>query len=187
MRRVVAYMLVSHDGVAQDPDEFVLDWDDAMDADLADVIGSQTTVLLGREMHDEWARFWPSSDIQPFADFINTVEKLVATSSPLSGTWPHAHAIEGDVLAAVEALRDGEGGDIGLHGSLTLTARLLAAGLVDDLRLVVAPRVAGAGRRLIPEGTPPFSLELVSSAATPSGSLLVHYRVARDATGSSVS
>ena len=53
MRRVVAYMLMSLDGVAQDPDEFVLDWDDVMDANLGEVIGTQTTVLLGRAMHDE--------------------------------------------------------------------------------------------------------------------------------------
>ena len=108
----------------------------------------------------------------------------MATSSPLSGSWANAHAIDGDVLTAVEALRaDGadEGGDIGLHGSLTLTASLLTAGLVDDLRLVVAPRVAGSGRRLFPDGAPPRSFELVSSTATPSGSLLVHYRARPDA------
>lgn len=175
MRRIVAYMLVSIDGVAQDPDEFVLEWDEEMDANLAEVIGTQDTVLLGRGMHDEWSRYWPSSDIQPFADFINAVEKYVATSSPLTGDWPQARAIEGDVLEFVRGLAAGDGGDVGVHGSMELTASLLAAGLVDDLRLVVAPRVAGKGRRLFGDGAP-TAYDLVSSSATPSGALLVHYR-----------
>ncbi|GCD90382.1 dihydrofolate reductase family protein [Nocardioides sp. LS1] len=175
MRRIVAYMLVSIDGVAQDPDEFVLEWDEEMDANLAEVIGTQDTVLLGRGMHDEWSRYWPSSDIQPFADFINAVEKYVATSSPLTGDWPHARAIEGDVLEFVRGLAAGDGGDVGVHGSMELTASLLAAGLVDDLRLVVAPRVAGKGRRLFGDGVP-TAYELVASSATPTGALLVHYR-----------
>ena len=63
-----------------------------------------------------------------------------------------------------------------MHGSISLTRSLLASGLVDELRLLVAPRVAGSGRRLF-EGDKAYSLELVQSVGTPSGSLLVHYRV----------
>lgn len=175
MRKVVAYMLVSIDGVAQDPEEFVLDWDEQMDANLAEVIGAQDTVLLGRRMYDEWSQFWPASDIQPFADFINAVPKHVVTSAPLAHSWTNAEAVDGPVEDFVRDLRAGDGGDIGVHGSITLTASLLAAGLVDDLHLVVAPRVAGKGRRLFGDGAP-TSYDLVSSSATPSGALLVHYR-----------
>ena len=40
-------------------------------------------MLLGRHMYDEWSRYWPTSDVQPFADFINGVKKYVVTSTPL--------------------------------------------------------------------------------------------------------
>lgn len=70
-RKVVLYVLLSLDGVAEDPDEFVTDWDDPMDANLAGVIATQNAVILGRRSYDEWARFWPASEIQPFATFIN--------------------------------------------------------------------------------------------------------------------
>lgn len=179
MRTVVAYMIVSLDGIAQDPEEFLPDYDDEMDADLAEAIATQDTVLLGRRMHDQWSSFWPASDIQPFADFINTVQKYVATSTPLTADWPNAHAIEGSVGDFVRELKARDGGDIGVHGSITLTRSLLAAGLVDDLRLLVAPCVVGRGRRLFPDDVA-HSLELVRSSSTPSGSLLVHYRVAPD-------
>ena len=77
MRKIVVYELVSLDGVAEDPDTFFAEWDEAMDANLAAVIEKQDTVILGRRSYAEWAQFWPSSQIQPFATFINGVTKYV--------------------------------------------------------------------------------------------------------------
>ena len=179
MRTIVAYRLVSMDGVAQDPDEFVTTWDDELDANLAEVISSQTTVLLGSGMHDEWARYWPTSDVQPFADFINAVDKRVVTSTPLDGGWTNVRVLEGDLASAVAELRAEDGGDIGVHGSMQLIASMLAAGLVDELRLAVFPAVAGSGRRLFDDGAPSQAWELVSSAGTPSGAVLLHHRLRR--------
>jgi dihydrofolate reductase len=176
MRKVVAYMLVSADGVAEEPDQFLFEFDDAMEANLAEVIGTQDTVVLGHRIYDEWSNFWPSSDIQPFADFINHVQKYVATATPLTGEWTNAEAIQGPVDEFVHELKSGDGGDIGLHGSIALTQSLLAVGLVDELRLVIAPRVAGTGRHLFRDDVT-VSLELVRSTSTPSGALLVHYKV----------
>ncbi|SDG32929.1 dihydrofolate reductase family protein [Klenkia brasiliensis] len=177
MRRVIAYELLSLDGVAESPDEFIDTWDDVLDANLAEVIGTQTDVVLGRRSHDEWAHYWPTSDVEPFATFINAVPKHVATSTPLPGGWG-AVAIEGDVASFVRGLRASDGGDIGVHASISLVQTLLAADLVDELRLVVAPAVAGKGRRLL-DGVPATRLELVRSQATPTGSLLLTYRPRR--------
>ncbi|MGN6245433.1 MAG: dihydrofolate reductase family protein [Motilibacteraceae bacterium] len=176
MRKVVAYHLLSVDGVAQDPETFVHDFDAEMDADLADVIGTQDTVLLGRRMYDEWSVYWPQGEHQPFADFINPVRKYVATSTALSRQWTNAEAIDGPVEDFLRQLKTGEGGDIGLHGSIALTRSLLVAGLVDELRLVVAPQIVGHGRRLF-EDDVPHTLRLVRCAGTPSGSLLLRYDV----------
>ena len=62
-------------GVAEEPDSFFTDWDDAMEANLAATIATQDAVILGRRSHDEWAGYWPDSDIEPFASFINGVAK----------------------------------------------------------------------------------------------------------------
>jgi len=176
MRKVVAYMLVSVDGVAEDPEQFLFDFDKVMEANLGAVIEMQDTVLLGRKMYDEWSDYWPRSDDQPFADFINNVQKYVATATPLTRKWTNAEAIQGPVEDFVGGLKAGEGGDIGVHGSISLTQSLLVAGLVDEVRLLVAPRVVGSGRRLF-EDDSAHSLELVRSTGSPSGSLLVHYNV----------
>src|SRR5665213_2996241 len=98
MRKVVVYELISLDGVAEDPDAFITDWDEAMDANLAAVIAPQDAVILGRRSYDEWAAFWPSSEIEPFATFINSVAKYVATSAPLDREWANASGVNGDLV-----------------------------------------------------------------------------------------
>jgi dihydrofolate reductase len=179
MRKLVAYTLVSVDGVAESPETFFFHFDEVMEANLGDVIGSQDAVLLGRRMYDEWSDHWPKSDDQPFADFINNVRKYVATATPLTSEWTNAEAIQGPVEDFVRDLKMTGGGDIGVHGSITLTQSLLAARLVDEVRLVVAPRVVGSGRRLFDDGVA-HSLELIRSTGSPSGSLLLHYKVTGD-------
>ena len=176
--KVVVYELLSLDGVAEAPDDFIADWDAAMDANLAGVIATQDTVILGRRSYDEWAQYWPGSQIEPFAAFINGVTKHVATSTPLDQDWANATAIEGDLVEFVRDLKQQHGGEIGVHASISVAQALLAADVVDELRLVIAPAIAGHGRRLF-VGLPAVRLESIRSETSPTGSLLVDYRVVR--------
>jgi dihydrofolate reductase len=178
VRKVVVYEFLSLDGVAEEPDRFFGDWDDVMDANQTALIATQDAVILGRRTYDEWAPFWPSSEIQPFAAFINGVTKHVATSAPLDRDWPNATAIDGELVEFVGDLKQQDGGDIGVHASISVAQALLAAGVVDELRLVIAPRIAGSGRRLL-DGLPSIELESIRGETSPTGSLLVDYRVTR--------
>jgi dihydrofolate reductase len=178
MRKIVVYELLSLDGVAESPDGFFDDWDGAMDTNLAAVIATQDAVILGRRSYTEWAQFWPNSEIQPFATFINGVTKYVATSTPLDRDWADATAIDGGLVEFVRDLKQQPGGDVGVHASISVAQALLAADVVDELRLVIAPKVAGRGRRLL-EGLPSIQLESIESETSPTGSLLLAYRVIR--------
>jgi dihydrofolate reductase len=178
VRKVVAYELLSLDGVAEDPDGFITEWDDAMDANLAAVIAAQDAVILGRRSYEEWAQFWPGSEIEPFATFINGVQKYVATSGSPEPEWANASVIDGGLVEFVRDLKDRPGGDIGVHASISVVRTLLAAAVVDELRLVIAPAIAGSGRRLL-DGLPSIRLESIRSKTSPSGHLLVDYRVIR--------
>jgi dihydrofolate reductase len=178
VRKIVVYELLSLDGVAEDPDQFIADWDEAMDANLAAVIATQDAVILGRRSYAEWARFWPTSQVEPFATFINGVPKHVATSTPLDQDWANATVIGGDLMEFVRDLKRQSGGDIGVHASISVAQALLAGGVVDELRLVIAPRIAGGGRRLF-DGVPSIELESIETEISPTGSLLIGYRVRR--------
>ena len=176
MRKVVAYEFLSLDGVAEQPDEFVTDFDDAMQENLDRVIAAQDSVLLGRRTYNDWAEFWPASEIEPFASFINSVEKFVVTSTTPAESWANTTVVDGDLVEFVTELKQQSGNDIGVHGSIALTQSLLAHGLVDELRLVIAPVLQIKGRKLFDEGVS-RRLSLTRNVTSPSGHLLLDYRV----------
>jgi dihydrofolate reductase len=176
VRKVVVSELLSLDGVAENPNKFFFDWDEVVDAKGAANIATQDAVILGRRSYDEWSEFWPDSDIEPFATFINKVAKYVATSTPLDRTWANATVVDGDLVEFVRDLKNQSGADIGVHASISVAQALLAAGVVDELRLAIAPAIAGIGRRLL-EGLPAVRLESIRSTTSPTGYLLVDYRV----------
>jgi dihydrofolate reductase len=187
MRKVVQYTLTSLDGAVDDPRRYFpaskLDVAsppvfDPVLADLeAGLIGRQDAVLLGRNMFDEWSAYWPTSDEQPFADFINGVKKYVVTSTPLATEWSNAEALVGPMADAVRELKAGAGGDIGVHGSITLAKSLLAAGLVDELHLAIGPVLDPTGPRLFDGLGDLRRLELLRATPTPGGAVWVTYRV----------
>jgi dihydrofolate reductase len=177
VRKIVVGELLSLDGVAEAPDTF-FGWDDAVDAKLAAGIATQDAVILGRRSYTEWAQFWPSSQIEPFATFINGVTKYVATSTPLDRDWANTTVIDGGLVEFVRDLKQQPGGDVGVHGSISVAQALLAADVVDELTLAIAPTIAGRGRRLL-DGLPPIQLESIRSEISPTGYLLVDYRVIR--------
>jgi dihydrofolate reductase len=177
MRKVVVSEFMTLDGVAEDVAGFFTEWDDVdVDAVGAALIATQDAVILGRRTHDEWAPFWPGSDIEPFASFINAVPKYVATSSPMDSEWAGAHAIDGGLVEFVADLKNQPGGDIGVHGSISVAQTLLRAGLVDELELVIAPTIAGNGRRLL-DGLPPIPLSTNRSSISPTGFMILDCRV----------
>ncbi|SRR5258706_4095540 len=176
VRKVVAYELLSLDGVAEEPRAFITDFDDVMSDNLGRVIATQDTVLLGRRTYDDWAAFWPTSKIEPFATFINGVQKFVVTSTTPKETWANARVADGGLVEFVTKLKQQSGKDIGLHGSIALTQSLLEQGLVDELRLVIAPALQLKGRKLFDRGLSK-RLTLTRNVTSPSGYLLLDLKI----------
>ncbi len=172
MRKVVLYQLLSLDGVAESPENFILEFDDSMEEHLKQVIDAQDTVILGRRMYDEWSQYWPNSTDEPFASFINHVAKHVVSSTPLENTWENSTWTPSTPEELVTSLRNESGADIGIHGSVTLSQTLLAKGLVDELRLVIAPAVVISGRRLF-DGTTRSRFNVTRNFTSPSGHIVL--------------
>jgi dihydrofolate reductase len=187
MGRVVVTEFVSLDGVmeapggepgyahtgwvARHPDEgqFGYKLEEILDAEVH---------LLGRVTYESFAGAWPQrDDPQGFAAKMNAMPKYVVTSTlsePLG--WANSHVLQGDLTGAVTALRDGIEGDALVAGSRTLVHALLAAGLVDELRLMVFPVILGSGARVFPETSEPIGLELAETRTYGSVVVLVYRR-----------
>lgn len=175
-RKVVLYTLLSLDGVAEEPGDWFFEDSPELYANLSEVIGTQDDVLLGRGTYDYWAPYWPRATDEPFASFINGVTKHVVTSRELDGAWANSTQVTAPVAEYLVALKAEPGRDIGVHASIALAQSLLRDRLVDEIRLVVAPTMAGHGRRLFPDDDALARLELFAVERSAGGTLFLGYR-----------
>jgi dihydrofolate reductase len=184
LRKVVAGLFTTIDGVVEAPDQWQFTWDDEMAASLAKILESCDTVLLGRVTYEMWAGYWPNyagGEDAAFADWINNSPKyVVSTTLENVEEWQNSHLIKGDLASAIKQLKEGEGKDITVAGSPGLVATLVDQGLLDELQLMINPVVAGEGRKKLFAGdTSLKKLELASAQPTSSGVILVTYRPKR--------
>jgi dihydrofolate reductase len=191
MRKLIVAAFISLDGVIQapgapdeDPSGFRLGgWatpydDETTDQAVQDLFARPFELLLGRRTYDMFASFWPSVGPEagnPVADLFNSVPKHVATHRPETLAWKNSHALKGDLADAIRALKHGNGGDLLTQGSGDVVRQLLAAGLVDELRLVTVPVVLGRGKRLFGDDAQASAFTLAHSASSPGGVLITRY------------
>ncbi|MFC8039440.1 dihydrofolate reductase family protein [Paenarthrobacter sp. NPDC057355] len=183
MRKVTAGLFHSVDGVVQDPFKFQFDsFDEDLGKGLTKMINTVDTVVLGRVSYQEWASYWPNAtQDDEFAAFINPVEKFVASrtlSEPLE--WNNSQLIKGDVEQFVTGLKNRDGGEIAVCGSISLVRQLLFAGILDELTLMTHPVIAGTGRRLFADGDPLNRLLLKDQYATSQGNVVSTYSLRED-------
>jgi dihydrofolate reductase len=192
--RVVVMQFTTLDGVTQgpgSPDEdtsdgfaaggwFVPFLDATFEAQATAWTLEADAFLLGRRTYEGFAEAWPlvTDPGDAIAAALNGRPKHVVSTTLRDAPWGPAEIMGDDVAARVTALRDAPGRELQVHGSTTLASWLLAAGLVDELRLAIAPVVLGAGRRLFPPGGAPLGLRPIRSETTPGGLAIHEYAVA---------
>ena len=136
-------------------------------------------LLLGRRTYDIFASYWPKvkDDTEEFsiARLFNSVAKHVATHDPDSLEWHNSHGLGVDIVATVRALKQQDGADLLTQGSADVVQQLLAAGLVDELQLLVHPLLLGHGKRLFGDDAAPAAFTLKHSQVTPKGVIIARY------------
>ncbi|MCX5117163.1 dihydrofolate reductase family protein [Micromonospora sp. NBC_00362] len=182
MATVISTLFISADGVAEiDPDWHFPYFDENMGRAVTEDYDAANVLLIGRETYDSFAGAWPDREAAggedaPFAKQLGDMRKVVASRQPLEFSWRNSELIDGDLIDAVTALKaDADVRGILIPGSISVVQQLLAAGLVDELRLLVHPVAARKGRKLFDEGDAAYHLRLVASEAFPTGVLRVIY------------
>jgi len=187
--KLILMEFLSLDGVAQgpgSPDEDLSDgftqggWlvphmDEQFVRLVANWLNEVDAFLFGRRTYENFSRDWPkvTDPDDPFAGKLNGLPKYVASNTLAKADWAPTTILSGDVPAQVAELKRQPGRELQIHGSARLAQSVLAAGLIDELRLAIAPVVVGNGRRLFPEGGAPAGLRLLRNETTPGG-IAVH-------------
>ncbi|PNY80972.1 dihydrofolate reductase family protein [Deinococcus koreensis] len=177
MRRLIVTEFLTLDGVFENPAPPPGYPSPEIGQFKAEELFGSSALLLGRVTYQGFARYWPGmAGTSDFADRMNSLPKFVATSTPTPLEW-NATALEGDVMAAVQALKQQAGGPLLTYGSGTLARTLLRHGLVDELRLMVYPLVLGRGRRFFSDDDR-LTLRLTGTRNLGAGVVLLTYEPA---------
>lgn len=169
MGRITSGLFISLDGVAEAPDQWHFDYfNDEMGAAVGAQIQTSNAILLGRVTYQGFADYWPHADPNdPFTAIMNDTPKYVVSNTLTDvSAWQNSTLVSGDVNARLAELKKEQ--NLGITGSLELTHRLLADGLLDELHLMIHPLVLGKGQKLFPDG-PKVPLALQSSTTFSTG------------------
>lgn len=182
MAKVISTLFITADGVA----EIDFDWhfpyfDENMGRAVTEDYDTSDVLLIGRETYDSFAGAWPDreaagGDDAPMAKRLGDMRKVVVSRQPLEFTWRNSELIQGGLLDAVAALKADAGvGGVLVPGSISVIQQLLAAGLVDEVRLLVHPVAARKGRRLFDDGDVAYHLKVQATEVFPTGVIRVIY------------
>jgi dihydrofolate reductase len=156
-------------------------FDENMGRAVDEDYGAADVLLLGRVTYDSFAGAWPDreaagGDDAAFAKSLGDRRKIVVSREPRDFTWRNSEPIEGELVEAVTALKaDRAVRSILIPGSISVVQQLLAAGLIDELRLLVHPVAARSGRRLFDDGDARYHLRLLKSETFPTGVVRLLY------------
>jgi dihydrofolate reductase len=178
MRKIVAGLSISLDGVIEDADQWMGPW---FGPELGQAIGSmiaaQDAMLLGRVTYDGFAAYWPHQT-GDMANAMNGTAKFVVSGTLTSADWQNSTLIPAaSAYAEIAELKQQPGQNIGMTGSATLVSSLLREGLLDELHLFVFPVVLGSGKRLFAAPGDKLPLRLIDSATYGTG--VVHLTYAK--------
>jgi dihydrofolate reductase len=181
MGKLTAFVWMSLDGVV---DAYNMsEWWDPYDskerqAYIQKVYNNADAFVMGRNTYDFLAPAWSSmhnNEMGVAANF-NAAPKYIATDSPLDIPWQNSIEIEGDVAEEIKKLKH-KTDNVVLIGSAHLAQSLIAAGVIDEYRLLVQPAVVGVGERFFKDGTD-ASLKLIDVGNLAKGVLALHYGTA---------
>jgi len=182
MAKLISTLFISADGIAEiDPDWHFPYFDENMGRAVTEDYDTADVLLIGRVTYDSFAGAWPDreaagGDDAGFAKQLGDMRKVVASRQSLDFTWRNSELVDGDLVEAVTALKaDPAVEGILIPGSISVVQQLLAAGLVDELRLLVHPVAARKGRKLFDDGETPTHLRVTATEVYPTGVIRVIY------------
>lgn len=198
MRKVIVNTNLTLDGVMQAPGRPDEDtrggferggwaapyFDKVMGGAAAEGMAKMPSLLFGRRTYEDFYSVWPKRTDNPFTEFMNNVQKYVASRTleePLP--WGNSTLLKGDAATTVAALKRQPGNDLIVFGGGEFVQSLTRHNLVDEYTLSIHPLILGSGRRLFPEASPFATFRLVNTKTTTTGVVIATYQPAEPPAG----
>jgi len=132
-------------------------------------------MLLGRQTFEDFRGYWPQHTDESAGASLERLHKYVVSRTLGDPGWQNSTVLSGEPIEEARTLKASGDGDLVVTGSITLTHALMAAGLVDELRLFVHPAVQGRGRGLVDESISVYGLVALEARTFRGGVTLLRY------------
>jgi dihydrofolate reductase len=189
MRKLVTVSFVTLDGIMQAPGGPGEDdsggfqsggwsfhyWDDMMGKDTDETFAKKPDLLIGRKTYDIFAGYWPNHRDEPGADNLNSAKKYVVSRTLNKVDWENSSLIKGDVVKEITKLKEMDGPELQVHGSINLIQTLLKNNLVDEMKMMIFPVAIGSGKRMFGGEIDPIGFKLLNSKISTTGVIIATY------------
>ena len=136
-------------------------------------------LLFGRTTYEMMADFWPSpaaaEQFPVVAKQMNDLPKVVFSRTLKKASWNNTRLVKGNLVTEVRRMKNEPGDPMVIMGSGTIVSQLAAAGLIDELHLVVIPVVLGEGRTMFEGSKKRLSLTLTKARTFRNGKAFLVY------------
>ncbi|MFG2049217.1 dihydrofolate reductase family protein [Micromonospora sp. NPDC048935] len=179
MRKLVNSTYITLDGVIENPMWTAPYFDEEARGLASEQTDEADAMLMGRATYDGMSVAWPQqdeSDPNTGAAYFNNVKKYVASTTLTDPTWKNTEVLRGDLVEEVAKLKAQDGKNIIQYGFGSVTAQLIKAGLVDEVRFWIHPVLEGATSLTVPLTDFKASFDLVDTRVHKSGVIIASYR-----------
>ena len=180
MRQLINSTYLSLDGVVENPHlwpPLKRGTSNEGDTIQTELLETCDIVLMGRRTYDSFAPTWSSRDGDPFSDRINTMRKVVVSTTLTDPQWKNTEVIAGDVVGRIRELKEEGGGHIVQYGFGDVSRLLLEHGLFDQFQLWIHPQLVGPDdvSDLLSRPGTTATFDLTESRALSNGIILAIY------------
>lgn len=181
MRKIVIWDLMTLDGYFEGVKPWDLSFHDIVwgkelenfSLEQAKEVG---TLLFGHKTYEGMAAYW-AKEKGATADFMNSIEKVVVSDTPLETSWNNTSLLKDNFGDSINRLKNKSGKDIYVFGSAYVTDELLKQKLVDEIRICLVPILLGNGNPLFKSPRESTRLQLLESRGLSTGGVILRYKV----------
>ena len=182
MRKIIVSNLVSLDGYFEGPNA-ELDWftvDEEFNGYAEELLNSVDTILFGRKTYEMMASYWPTdeakSDDPIIAGKMNSLPKIVFSTTLDNVEWENSSLIKNNVNAEILKLKARPGKDIVIFGSGSIVSALTQSDLIDEYRILINPVILGGGKSHFSGNPDRKTLKLTDVKRFNSGLIALYYQ-----------